>query len=131
MTKEQFSACSLSVPASSMSAMFTVMKNINYLSANMGGYFGEFHPVGGMSERSAEKQPMQASEENDMEFDIAEAVQCVGDSLSGTAAQAGVDMVIYHGDVSLKHVNVVGDEAGLSYAISHVRIFPCFLWDCH
>ncbi|KAH6915503.1 response regulator receiver domain-containing protein [Coprinopsis sp. MPI-PUGE-AT-0042] len=120
MTKEQFSACSLSVPASSMSAMFTVMKNINYLSANMGGYFGEFPPAGGTSARSAEKQPMQNSEENDMEFDIAEVLQCVGDSLSGTAAQVGVDLVIYHGDVSLKHVNVVGDEAGLSYAISHV-----------
>lgn len=120
MTKEQFSACSLSVPASSMSAMFTVMKNINYLSANMGSYFGEFPPNGPASSRSAEKQPMQMSEENQMEFDIGEALQCVGDSLSGTAAQVGVDLVIYHGDVSLKHVNVVGDEAGLSYAISHV-----------
>lgn len=29
--KEQFSACSLSIPTSSMSALFTAMKNINYI----------------------------------------------------------------------------------------------------
>ena len=70
------------------------------------------------------------TEENHMEFDIGEVLQCVGDSLSGTAAQCGVDLVIYHGDVSLKHVNVVGDEAGLSYAISHVRPFIVSVyWD--
>lgn len=100
--KEQFTACSLSVPTSSMSAMFTVMKNINYLSANMSSYFG------GDGER--------------IEFDIGETLQAIGDSMSGCAAQAGVDLVLYHGDVSLKHVSVYGDEASLRYAITQVCV---------
>ncbi|EAU80559.1 response regulator receiver domain-containing protein [Coprinopsis cinerea okayama7 len=116
ITKEQFSACSLSVPTSSMSAMFTVMKNINYLSANMPTYFDE---MSAPDSKLPGKRPAQSADTY-TEFDIGEMLQCIGDSLGGTAAQVGVDMVIFHGDVSLKHVNVVGDEAALSYAISHV-----------
>src|ERR1700691_182 len=36
--KEQFSACSLSVPTPCMSAVFTSMKNLNYISANMAAF---------------------------------------------------------------------------------------------
>ncbi|KAJ2918267.1 hypothetical protein MD484_g2186, partial [Candolleomyces efflorescens] len=120
-TKEQFTACSLSVPTSSMSAMFTVMKNINYISANMESYFSEV--PGGMSSRRLEKQPMRSSSAyptDRIEFDIGDTLQAIGDSLSGSAAQVGVDLVLYHGDVSLKHVNVYGDEASLRYAITQV-----------
>ncbi|RXW23607.1 hypothetical protein EST38_g2257 [Candolleomyces aberdarensis] len=120
-TKEQFTACSLSVPTSSMSAMFTVMKNINFLSANMESYFTQV--PGGMSSRRLEKQPMRspsAYPTDRIEFDIGDTLQAIGDSLSGSAAQVGVDLVLYHGDVSLKHVNVYGDEASLRYAITQV-----------
>jgi osomolarity two-component system response regulator SSK1 len=122
-TKEQFTACSLSVPTSSMSAMFTIMKNINYISANMESYFSEI--PGGMSSRRLEKQPMRSSSAyptDRIEFDIGDTLQAIGDSLSGSAAQVGVDLVLYHGDVSLKHVNVYGDEASLRYAITQVRV---------
>lgn len=122
-TKEQFTACSLSVPTSSMSAMFTVMKNINYLSANIGSYFTQV--PGGMSSRRLDKQPMRSSSAypvDRIEFDIGDTLQAIGDSLSGCAAQVGVDLVLYHGDVSLKHVNVYGDEASLRYAITQVRV---------
>ncbi|KAF8075864.1 hypothetical protein FPV67DRAFT_1469564 [Lyophyllum atratum] len=55
------------------------------------------------------------------DFDIGEMLQSVGDSLSGAAAQAGVDLVLYHGDdIGLRHVCVRGDEGGISYALSHV-----------
>ena len=105
--KEQFSACALSVPTSSMSALFTAMKNINYLSANMTSFC---------------EQPTAPEQMSHNEFDVGEVLQCVGDALSGSAAQIGVDLVIYHGDVGLKHVYVSGDESGISFALSHVSI---------
>ena len=112
--KEQFSACSLSIPTPSMSAMFTSMKNLNYMSANMSTFSSDHqtpfapHPKHGTS---AHSHP---------DFDIGEMVQCVGDALSGIAAQAGVDLVLYHGDVGMKHVSVKGDESGISFTLSHV-----------
>jgi len=43
--------------------------------------------------------------------------------LSGAAAQAGVDLVLYHGDdIGLRHVCVKGDESGISYVLSHVSL---------
>jgi osomolarity two-component system response regulator SSK1 len=58
------------------------------------------------------------NQQND--FDIGEMLQSVGDVLSGVAAQAGVDLVLFHGDVGMKHVTVRGDENGISFALSHV-----------
>ena len=42
----------------------------------------------------------------------------MGDTLSGTASHCGVELVLYHADVGLKHVWVKGDESGLSYSES-------------
>ncbi|KAF8966443.1 hypothetical protein BDZ97DRAFT_684522 [Flammula alnicola] len=114
--KELFSACALSVPTSSMSALFTAMKNINYVSANMSSFCDlatSLPECGG----PANEQPPETLYN---EFDIGEVLQCVGDALSGAAAQSGVDLVIYHGDVGLKHVYVSGDESGISFALSHI-----------
>lgn len=121
--KEQFSACSLSIPTPSMSAMFTTMKNLNYISANMASFCMEppLHGTGsdpGNTQSVADNIP---SIHND--FDIGELLQSVGDALSGAAAQVGVDLVLYHGDVGMKHVSVRGDESGISYTLSHVS-FP-------
>ena len=56
-----------------------------------------------------------------VDFDLGELLQNVGDSLSGSAAQAGVDLVLYHGnDIDMRHVYVRGDEIGTSYALSYV-----------
>jgi osomolarity two-component system response regulator SSK1 len=44
----------------------------------------------------------------------------VADLLSGHAAQAGVDLVLFHGDASIKHISVTGDGEGLGYMLSHV-----------
>ncbi|KAH8829754.1 hypothetical protein DL96DRAFT_902400 [Flagelloscypha sp. PMI_526] len=112
-TKEQLSACSMSVPTPSMSALLTVMKNINYLSANIHSLCGE--DVAQVAEGT------HLIEESVLtDFDIGEMLQSIGDSLSGTAAQAGVDLVLYHDDIGVKHVWVRGDESGLSYVLSHV-----------
>lgn len=54
------------------------------------------------------------------EFDIGEMLQCLGDALSGAAAQAGVDLVLYHGNIGIKHVYVSGDENAISFVLSHV-----------
>jgi osomolarity two-component system response regulator SSK1 len=112
--KEQFSACALSVPTSSMSAMFTAMKNINYISANMSSFCDSSH-----LEESSSSCESDTTHHN--EFDVGELLQCLGDALSGAAAQAGVDLVIYHEDTGVKHVYVSGDESGISFALSHVR----------
>ena len=120
-TKEQFSACSLSVPTPCMSAVFTSMKNLNYMSANM-ALCTEADLVNGSGHDSAflpSTIPGSPSIIPD-DFDIGELLQGVGDVLSGMAAQAGVDLVLYHGDVGMKHVSVKGNECGLSYVLSHV-----------
>ena len=103
--KEHISACSLSIPTPCMSAMFTAMKNLNYISANIATFcLGDSeHPT---------------VPHND--FDIGEILQSVGDTLSGTASHCGVELVLYHADVGLKHVWVKGDESGLSYLLTHV-----------
>ncbi|KAF6751986.1 hypothetical protein DFP72DRAFT_1070687 [Ephemerocybe angulata] len=94
--KEQFTACALSIPMSSMSAMFTVMKNINYLSTKHLGnmtsrsfgedVFGTRLP--GTPDGSLPPRPISPGVEQ-IVFDIGETLQAVGDALSGCAAQAG------------------------------------------
>jgi osomolarity two-component system response regulator SSK1 len=98
-----------------MSALFTAMKNINYISANMSTFcdnarFEDFVLFG------------EGSLKNHNDFDIGELLQCLGDAMSGAAAQAGVDLVIYHEDFSTKHVYVSADESSISFALSHVCI---------
>nr|QDK64583.1 SSK1p [Ganoderma lucidum] len=116
-TKEQFSACSLSIPTPSVSAMFTSMKNLNYMSANM-STFGAGTPL---SSSSVPGRSKTASGTNTyIDFDVGEMLQSVGDALSGVAAQAGVDLVLFHDDLAMRHVAVKGDESGLSYALSHI-----------
>lgn len=102
--KEQVAACFLSLPTASMSSLLTSMKNLNYMAANALPL-----TIGG---------PPFIPQIND--FDIGEMLQAVGDAVSGIASQAGIDLVLYHGDVGMKHVNVCGDECGLSCALSHV-----------
>jgi osomolarity two-component system response regulator SSK1 len=117
--KEQFSACSLSVPTTCMSAVFTSMKNLNYISANMAAFCAS--SARGQDSSRAEPSVVSSSPPAILDdFDIGELLQSVGDTLSGAAAQAGVDLVLYHGDVGMKHVSVKGDECGLSYALLHV-----------
>ncbi|GBE79350.1 hypothetical protein SCP_0205480 [Sparassis crispa] len=115
--KEQFSACSLSIPTPSISAMFTSMKNLNYMSANMSTLsldsFAQNTPEG---IKTLQPQPSVVW----TDFDVGEMLQSVGDALSGVAAQSGVDLVLFHHDLGLKHVAVRGDESGISYTLSHV-----------
>lgn len=118
-TKEQFSACALSVPTSSMSAMFTTMKNLNFISANMSDLCSDPQLLASNEGIDVDEPPSLMTSRND--FDIGEMLQNIGDSLSGAAAQAGVDLVLYHGDdIGLRHVCVKGDENGITYALSHV-----------
>ncbi|KAH7916109.1 hypothetical protein BJ138DRAFT_996252 [Hygrophoropsis aurantiaca] len=118
--KEQFSACSLSVPTSCMSAVFTTMKNLNYISANMPQLCGEnaSQPIQIPEDPPSPSSPTSVLAVSD--FDIGEMLQGVGDALSGYAAQSGVDLVLYHGDVGMKHVAVKGVECGISNALSLV-----------
>jgi osomolarity two-component system, response regulator SSK1 len=112
--KEQLSACSLSIPTPSVSAMLTSMKNLNYISAHMGTFCAE--SADNASSDSGSLLP--PAQHND--FDIGEMLQCVGDVLSGAAAQVGVGLVLCHGDVHMKRVPVRGDENGISFVLSHV-----------
>jgi osomolarity two-component system, response regulator SSK1 len=115
--KEQFSACSLCIPTPSISAMLTSMKNLNYISAHMDMLSSEI-PETPLPGGNRPVLLLPSVGHND--FDIGEMLQSVGDVLSGAAAQIGVDLVLYHGDVGMKHVSVRGDEGGLSFALSHV-----------
>ena len=113
--KEQFSGCSISVPTPSMSAILTSMKNLNYVSAHMCTFgFPSSTSRAGITPQNSPAPVMS-------DFDIGEMLQAVGDSLSGLAAQAGIDLVLFHQDVGMKHVAVKGDESCLSYLLSYVR----------
>lgn len=101
--KEQYSGCAVQMPTTSVSALLTSMRSLNYLAAN----------VHALSESTA---PLRKTED----FDIGELVQNVADLLGGQAAQAGVDLVLFHGDVGIKHVSVNGDVEGLGYVLGHV-----------
>lgn len=117
--KEQYSACSLSIPTPSMSAMFTAMKTLNYMSANLLRFYSSESQTLGYSDGEAKVQNV---------FDIGELLQGVGDTLSGVAAQASVDLVLHHGEVGVRHVYVKGDECGIAYALLHVRYIFCSLF---
>lgn len=108
--KEQFSACALQIPTTSISALFTSMKNLNYMSKHMSSLLSPF----------VETPTYDVATQD--EFDIGEMLQSVGDALSGIAAEAGVELVLFHGDVAMKHVAVRGDECGISYSLSHVSM---------
>jgi osomolarity two-component system, response regulator SSK1 len=128
--KEQLSACALPIPIPSISALFTVMKSLNYMSANMAAFSTPLseHPcepsnqaTNTDSNNSAISDvALQAPESSVRDFDIGETLQSVGDALSGLTADIGVDLVLFHGDVGMKHIAVKGDEIGICYALSHV-----------
>lgn len=111
--KEQYSGCTVQLPTTSLSALLTSMRSLNYLSANVEKLCMEKMDEGML--RKAE------------DFDIGELLQSVADLLSGQAAQAGVDFVLFHGDVGMKHVSVSGDGEGLGYVLSHVSTLSPFL----
>ncbi|KAK8869807.1 hypothetical protein IAR55_000375 [Kwoniella newhampshirensis] len=105
--KEQYSGCTVQVPATSLSAILTSMRSLNFLAANTEQL------VEGPRDGSVTLGKR-------VDFDIGELLQNVADMLSGQAAQKSVDLVLFHGDVGIKHVSVNGDGEGLSYALSHV-----------
>lgn len=119
--KEQYAACSLSVPTSSVSAVLTTMKNLNFVSANV----RELCARSGCTILRAENDaPVTSPATRAMippsDFDVGEMLQSVGDALSGCAAQRGVDLVLVHADVGLRHVAVRGEECGLSNTLTYV-----------
>ncbi|KAG1811139.1 uncharacterized protein BJ212DRAFT_557055 [Suillus subaureus] len=121
--KEQFAACSLSVPTACMSAVFTTMKNLNYISANMSDLCADtFNPAHSSNSTSKARRltlpgpPVTAA----TDFDIGEMLQGVGDASSGRAAEVGVDLVLFHSDVGMRHIAVKGVECGISNVLTHV-----------
>jgi osomolarity two-component system response regulator SSK1 len=123
--KEQFSACSISIPTPCISAMFTTVKNLNYMSANMAAFSTLPSSLNSHPFRSHSAPGMSIPEEpkvTESDFDIAEMLQSVGDAISGLAAEAGVDVILYHGDVGMRHIAVRADECGVSYTLTHVRV---------
>jgi osomolarity two-component system response regulator SSK1 len=88
------------------------MRGLNYLSANARAL---------CEDAEARKADAVFDLSNKYEdFDIGELLQSVADLLCGQAAQAGVDFVLFHGDVGIKHVSVRGNAEGLAYALGHV-----------
>ncbi|KAI0254238.1 hypothetical protein BJV78DRAFT_63080 [Lactifluus subvellereus] len=128
--KEQFSACALPIPTPSVSALFTVMKSLNYMSANMAAFSTplpsrscgptDLTDDGDSCNSPISDQPLQAALAPVHDFDIGETLQSVGDALSGMAADVAIDLVLFHGDVGMKHIAVKGDEIGICYTLSHI-----------
>ncbi|GJJ07744.1 hypothetical protein Clacol_001949 [Clathrus columnatus] len=108
--KEQFSPCTVQIPTTSLSALLTSMKNLNYISANIQTL--NLPTV-------IDTDPSDLEDIVKDEFDIGEVLQSVGDSFSGLSSEAEVDVILHHGD-AIQHVGVKGDECGISYALTHV-----------
>jgi osomolarity two-component system response regulator SSK1 len=135
--KEQLSACALPIPMPSISALFTVMKSLNYMFANMAMFTAPLssRPYDFSNQATnvdslnsaISNAALQTPQSSVRDFDIGETLQSVGDALSGIAADAGVDLVLFHGDVGMKHIAVKGDEIGICYALSHVSQFSQYL----
>ncbi|KAG1753192.1 hypothetical protein EDB19DRAFT_1892639 [Suillus lakei] len=113
---QQFAACSLSVPTACMSAVFTTMKNLNYISANMSDLCADANSTATARRLTLPGPPVTAA----TDFDIAEMLQGVGDASSGRAAEVGVDLVLFHSDVGMRHMAVKGVECGISNVLTHV-----------
>lgn len=105
--KEQYSGCAVQIPATSLSALLTSMRSLNFLSAHA----EELVDMGAGGDQIVLHRE---------DFDIGELLQNVADMLSGEAAEKRIDFVLFHGDVAMKHVSVYGDSDGISYALSHV-----------
>ncbi|KAG8883245.1 ssk1 response regulator receiver [Tulasnella sp. 331] len=138
--KEQLAGYTLQLPTPSVSALLTTMKNLNYMSANLSTLSSPGPPTPepadaveiaaassikavDMDKLTSDGRPILSTEPNSIaldDFDVGEVLQSAGDVLSGVAAQAGVDLVLFHADVGMKHVNVKGDECGISYSLCHV-----------
>jgi len=114
--KELFSACTVQLPTPSVSALLTTMKNLNYLSANLKALAPEAISTALHDDSLAKEGDIVLDN-----FDIGEVVQSVGDVLGGLAAQAGVDLAIFHGDVGMRHIDVIGDEQCILFILTHVR----------
>ncbi|KAG9106439.1 ssk1 response regulator receiver, partial [Ceratobasidium sp. 392] len=109
--REQLSGCTLQLPTTSVGAMLTAMKGLNWMSVRLPGFVeGENTGLESVIEEDKTEET----------FDVGELLQNVGDVLAGIAAQAGIDVVIYHADVTLKHIGVKGEEGGVSYVLSHI-----------
>lgn len=119
--KEQYSGCTVQVPSTSLSALMSSMRGLNYLSANARALCEDVvsYAEDGMFGLSNKRE----------DFDIGELLQSVADLLCGQAAQAGVDFVLFHGDVGIKHVSVNGSAEGLAYALGHVSQLAWILTD--
>jgi osomolarity two-component system response regulator SSK1 len=113
--KEQYSGCTVQMPTTSLSALLSSMRSLNYLSAN----------VEALCDGRDKDHGLLAGRTED--FDIGELLQSVADLLGGQAAQAGVDFALFHGDVGIKHVSVSGDGEGLGYVLSHVSAMSTLL----
>lgn len=137
--KEQLAAHTLQLPTPSISALLTTMKNLNYMSANLflaqppSSNTPEWQTTSGPMARSELKLDTLAHVGQQLisidstspaleDFDIGEVMQSVGDALGGISAHSGVELVLFHADVGMKHLNVRGDECGVSYALCHVSI---------
>ncbi|KAK4686557.1 osomolarity two-component system, response regulator SSK1, partial [Tremellales sp. Uapishka_1] len=115
--KEQYSGCSVNLPTTSVSALLTSMRSLNYLSANVETLCND---LGSSAKDEGLLAAAGRGKSNVHDFDIGELLQSVADLLSGQAAQLGVDFVLFHGDVGMKHISVRGDGEGLAYVLSHV-----------
>ncbi|KAI9512700.1 hypothetical protein F5148DRAFT_973098 [Russula earlei] len=128
--KEHISACALPIPTPSVSALFTVMKSLNYMSSHMATFSTPLPSRSrDPSSPTINDDPCSSATSNEQllapqasvhDFDIGETLQNVGDALGGMAAELGVELVLYHGDVGMKHIAVKGDEIGILYTLSHI-----------
>ncbi|KAJ9120791.1 hypothetical protein QFC22_002725 [Naganishia vaughanmartiniae] len=142
--KEQYSGCTVQLPTTSLSALLTAMKGLNYLSANFAALCQDAETSDLETQRYSHSGSSQltathiqrsnsgpARQDTGItgildaatsaeDFDVGELLQSTADLLSGQAAQAGVELVLFHGDVGIKHVSVHGDGEGLGYALSYI-----------
>ncbi|ORY00473.1 hypothetical protein K493DRAFT_200441, partial [Basidiobolus meristosporus CBS 931.73] len=109
--QEHVSACSITVPTASVSAVHAALKHI----INVSSHLTLINRLLFTEESAAEGA--EQFDDDACEFDIGELVQSVGDMLAGTAAEAKVELILFHADSGFHHRNVIGNEAGFRHVL--------------
>lgn len=112
-SNELLTACSIPVPIASISAINTTTKQVRYLSSHL-------PLLARLSLAQTDVEMNIGKSTVEMEFDIGEMLQAVGDAMAGFAAKLDVKLVIYHSDNALHYTNVRGDEDVLRHTLINV-----------
>ncbi|KAG0234687.1 ssk1 response regulator receiver [Actinomortierella wolfii] len=112
--REQLTPCTIPIPITSILGLFTTLRHLQYIARNMQRLsrvlFTEY--VQGIVEKTSPHY-----HRGDTGFDVGEFLQSIGDLISADASLKGIELVIYHTEYELNHVQIKGSEDSWRHAL--------------